>query len=90
MHKNNQGSYCCRVCGLARESEPWGADGNTPSFEICSCCGVEFGYQDCTPEYVKKYRKSWFDRKNKWFSPKEMPLDWSLETQMENIPEAFK
>ena len=90
MHKNNQDSYRCRVCGLARESKPWGDDGNTPSFEICSCCGVEFGYQDCNAEYVKKYRKVWLERKNKWFCPKEMPIDWSLEEQMKNIPTAYK
>ena len=90
MLKNNQESYCCRVCGLKHDPAPWGDDGNTPIFELCICCGVQFGYEDCMPEGVKRYRKIWFDRKNKWFIPKKMPADWSLERQMKNIPEDYR
>jgi hypothetical protein len=33
------------VCGLEQGELPWGADGATPSFAICDCCGVEFGLE---------------------------------------------
>ena len=36
----------CRVCGWKQETAPWGGDGQTASFLICPCCGVEFGYED--------------------------------------------
>lgn len=49
----------CRVCGLKYEEPPWGFDGKTPSFEICQCCGVEFGYEDATVVGVNRYRKKW-------------------------------
>ena len=90
MHKNNQEAYFCRVCGLEQLTKPWGDDEMTPSFEICDCCGVEFGYEDCKPESVLKYRKRWVEQKNKWFNPKEMPADWSLEKQMDNIPLPYR
>ncbi len=42
----------CRVCGLYIDDLPWGEDGNCPTYEICSCCGVEFGNEDYTVESV--------------------------------------
>jgi hypothetical protein len=53
MRKNKDESYYCRVCGLEQDFQPWGKDGKTPAFEICGCCGVDFGYQDCSLKYVK-------------------------------------
>jgi hypothetical protein len=40
----------CRVCGLDQQSPPWGVDGKSPTYAICDCCGVEFGYEDSTRE----------------------------------------
>lgn len=88
MH--NSELYHCRVCGLMQEPQPWGEDGITPTFELCGCCGVTFGYQDCNLEYVKKYRTKWLARENKWLNPKEKPENWSIEEQLKGLPEAFK
>lgn len=33
----------CRVCGYYIDDLPWGKDGNCPTYEICPCCGDEFG-----------------------------------------------
>ena len=33
----------CRICGYRLGFEPWGDDEKTPTYEICPCCGVEFG-----------------------------------------------
>lgn len=82
--------FNCRVCGLDQGFEPWGNDGETPSFDICGCCGVQFGYQDCNEFYVKKFRQEWLEKGANWFDPKEMPEGWSLEEQMKGIPDQFK
>lgn len=88
MHKKDPEAYHCRVCGLNRGYEPWGEDGNTPCFDICSCCGVEFGYEDCNLEATRSYRKTWLKR-NKWFKPKKMSIDWCLEEQLKYIPKGY-
>jgi len=87
--KNNL-NYYCRVCGLKQQTKPWGEDGKTPTFDICSCCGVEFGYEDAKPLSVKKYREKWLQASADWFSKKEKPKNWSLEEQLKNVPEDFK
>ena len=60
----------CRVCGLHHDDFPWGEDGNSPSFAICKCCGVEFGYEDITIESASKYRTKWLEGGAVWSSPK--------------------
>lgn len=80
----------CKVCGLKQASLPWGADNKTPSFEICACCGVEFGYEDSTLIAIKKYREEWINNGAKWFKPKETPLLWSLENQLMMIPKEYQ
>jgi hypothetical protein len=84
--------YCCRVCGLfqGEDHPPWGSDGKCPSFDICECCGVEFGYGDCFLDDVKRARKEWLDKGAFWNDPKYRPKNWSLEEQLNNIPEKFK
>jgi hypothetical protein len=79
----------CRVCGF-EDGEPWGPDGSTPSFGICPCCGVEFGYEDITLDGVKDYRADWLSAGAKWFDERERPSDWSLALQLANIPGRFK
>lgn len=56
----------CRVCGYEPEGPPWGEDGRTPTFEICPCCGVEWGYQDATPIGVDRYRSGWLQSGAQW------------------------
>ena len=47
----------CYVCGLNYENFfPWGPDGQTPSHDICGCCGVEFGYEDTLAVGIKMLR----------------------------------
>lgn len=50
----------CRVCGYTDAIFfPWGKDGKTPSFEICECCNVEFGYEDYQLSSIRRYRQKW-------------------------------
>jgi hypothetical protein len=59
-------SLSCRVCGLAQDESPWGVDGRSPNYVICDCCGVEFGYGDCTKESTRAYRTKWLASGAEW------------------------
>lgn len=73
----------CRVCGLYHAEPPWGKAGNSPTFVICDCCGVEFGYEDCTPQATINYRNAWLASGAKWqLGPR--PVDWNLEDQLKD------
>ena len=79
----------CRVCGYYIDDLPWGKDGNCPTYEICPCCGVEFGNEDCTKESTKQYREKWINGGAKWFEPEEKPKNWNKEEQFIKIPQEF-
>jgi len=80
----------CRVCGLGQEDAPWGEDGRTPTYEICSCCGVEFGYEDSQPTSVRAYRVQWLGKGGAWFAPDQRPVVWDFEAQFRNVPAEFQ
>ncbi|MDX2242976.1 MAG: hypothetical protein NW224_20035 [Leptolyngbyaceae cyanobacterium bins.302] len=85
MSRNNH-IYRCRVCGFLHEEPPWGDDGKTPTFNICECCGTEFGYEDATPKAIQSARKNWLSNGAKWYLPEFRPSDWDLSEQLKNIP----
>lgn len=80
----------CRVCGHDHGDFIWGEDGNTASFEICDCCGTEFGYEDATLEGIIKKRKEWIDSGAHWNNSKAKPQNWTLEKALESIPEKYR
>lgn len=82
--------YRCRVCGWLNREPPWGVDGRTPLYDYCPCCGVEFGYQDATPEGARKFREAWIGSSAAWSEPEERPDDWSLDEQLADIPAGFQ
>lgn len=84
MQKNN-----CRVCGFELLEPPWGMDGKTPSWDICRCCGTEFGYEDCTLKSIKKNRQEWISSGCPWFDKKQKPEFWSWENQKRGIPPEY-
>lgn len=89
MH-NNHYKNNCRVCGLGQGEEPW-EDGKYPTYAICSCCGVEFGYGDEDKKACVFFRKFWLKEKNgEWAYPKEKPENWSLDKQLKQIPPEFR
>ena len=80
----------CRVCGMRQDDPPWGFSQEDPAYLICPCCGVEFGYEDCTSAGINQYRDRWLAGGAEWFEPKCKPVDWDLETQLEGIPARFR
>lgn len=75
----------CRVCGLRQETWPWGSSGDEPSFETCDCCGIEFGFEDCSRTGVQSARDRWKIRGYDWFQPSEQPESWSAKDQLAQI-----
>ena len=80
----------CWVCGLEQNNSPWGEDNSSPTFDICSCCGVEFGYEDITLVATRQYRNEWLGKGAVWFKQQAKPNDWSLEKQLTKIPPEFR
>ena len=74
----------CKVCGCELAYSPWGENNDTPTYEICPCCGAEFGYDDYTPQSIKAYREKWIRSGAKWFDSKMKPENWNLEGQLHN------
>jgi len=76
----------CYVCGWELSEAPWGETGLDPTWAICACCGCEFGYQDCQPSAILAHRKRWLESGAQWHDLKDKPLNWSLETQLSQVP----
>lgn len=83
---NDNKLYVCRVCGAAQTDPPQGESGNDASFDICDCCGVEFGYEDSTLAGLKRYREKWLSGGAEWRNPCSKPNDSLLSEQLANIP----
>lgn len=79
----------CRVCGLVQSAAPWGDDGACGSSDICDCCGTEFGYEDNNVESARAARRRWVTSGYQWFAPKLMPMGWSVDRQLAQIPPEF-
>lgn len=86
----NEPTNFCRVCGLEQPYPQYGESGRVPTFEICSCCGVEFGYEDATIAGTVRFRNAWMARGKEWFHTDKRPKDWAWERQKERIPDVFK
>lgn len=78
-------SYC-HVCGALLDEPPWGESGLDATYNICPCCGCEFGYEDFQVSGVLRHREQWLRDGANWFSPKMRPADWDLEQQLNCLP----
>lgn len=59
-----------------------------PSYEVCLCCGFEFGNDDNpgtgTPASFEEYLREWVRSGCEWFDPAVKPENWQLESQLES------
>jgi len=91
MHTNqseSERSDICPSCGLTGVHPR--DDFGCATFEICECCGMEFGYEDSTIESTRGHRERWLAAGAQWFEPKAKPQGWNLELQLANLPERFR
>jgi len=86
---NKINKLACRVCGKIQDELPGGNDDQCPTYDICDCCGVEFGYGDCTLKAIRISRENWLTKGASWKYPEGKPTNWSFEEQMKNLPEKY-
>jgi hypothetical protein len=87
---NEFNKFACRVCGKIQDDMPWGENGQCPTYELCDCCGVEFGYGDCLLKAIQASRERWIAGGYQWKYPIEKPTNWSAEEQLKQIPKEFR
>ncbi|WP_432287288.1 hypothetical protein SLT36_10455 [Aminobacter sp. BA135] len=84
----------CRVRGFDHFPDwPWAEDGKQPSYDICLCCGVQFGYEDETANGCYASRKNWVETRQCgfWSLPTmKPPPDWSPSRQLRQVPADFR
>lgn len=60
----------------------------TPSYDVCDCCGYEFGNDDNpgtgSAVSFKAYLEAWISDGMLWFVREKQPINWSLEKQMKD------
>lgn len=74
---------------------PWPRDVKPPysvhfgpaSYDVCACCGFEFGFDDepggdVTPITIDKYLDDWIRRGCAWFTSSSRPDNWNLDEQL--------
>jgi hypothetical protein len=80
--------FICPVCGYNEFDEPPYDEYGYPSYNICSCCGFEFGFDDDSKKYTfEAYRQEWISIGYPYFGENK-PKDWNSEKakkQMENL-----
>lgn len=80
---NEAGLYTCPVCGWAGlEDPPYNRFGN-PDYDICPCCGVEYGYQDADGNHAR-LRALWIEEGMIWHHPGSAPppVGWDPIAQL--------
>lgn len=76
---HNKNERICRVCGLKYDNNEVRDEFGEATFNICNCCGVEFGYEDINI----KYQNYWINElKEEWFSKKYKPNNWDIFEQL--------
>jgi hypothetical protein len=66
----------CPVCGLDKLPKP------LEEFDICPCCGTEFGYDDLSMNHAQ-LRLRWINAGANWWSETTLPpAMWSPITQL--------
>ena len=78
--------YKCPVCGyIGLYEQPYDENG-CASYEICPCCGFEFGFDDRDQgKSFEQYREKWISDGAQWFNKKKQPDNWNLEEQLKNL-----
>lgn len=75
-------NYTCPVCGWPEMEEPAYDEFGSSSFEICRCCGTQFGYQDARRTHAE-LRAEWISGGMRWSSKAaQQPAGWDPVAQL--------
>jgi hypothetical protein len=72
----------CPICGYELSFAPY--EDGLASFEICPCCGNQFGYDDATRSH-EELRGDWIAKGMPWFSAGPKPPNWNPAKQLERF-----
>lgn len=69
----------------ASATPPYGACLGEGSYDVCACCGFEFGFDDepgpgAEPSTFETYRAQWIADGCRWFDERARPADWTPPT----------
>lgn len=80
---SNDKKNICPVCGYDGLEEPAYDKNLVPSYNVCACCGVEFGVDDfyISPTSLKQF----IDSNKQWFDESKKTKKWCFEKQLENL-----
>ncbi|RBP15900.1 hypothetical protein DFR50_107170 [Roseiarcus fermentans] len=76
----------CPVCGYDGLEEPAYDDVGAPSYEICPCCGIEFGYEDASRSH-ESLREEWIAKGMPWWADDKPPPGWDPVQQVRSLTE---
>ena len=62
----------CPVCGSVQDEPPW--VGDRASLEICSSCGLQFGYTDMAGGDLTRRERVWKRWREAWIKNGKQPL----------------
>ena len=81
------GAYICPICGYEGLNAPPKDQFGCPTYEICPCCGFEFGFDDDSEGLsYQDYRDKWLKAGAPWFSRVEpRPDNLDLVAQLKRI-----
>ena len=78
--------HLCPICGFDGLKEEPFSKKNEPSFEICPCCGFEFGFNgENNVASFNAYRKQWISEGAGWFMKELEPKNWNYKKQLDQI-----
>ena len=77
-------TYVCPVCGFDQLEEPPYSAAGAGLFEICPCCGFQFGVTDDNQGIsFHDWREGWIDRGMLWESHgSSPPPEWNPSKQL--------
>jgi hypothetical protein len=79
-------NYMCPVCGYDSLTEPpYDPVTGDPSFNICPCCGCEYGYDDATDVAKDNFLNKWIKGGAIWFNPDLKPPEWDIRSQLKRV-----
>jgi hypothetical protein len=66
---------------------PYSMHYGDPSYDVCDCCGFEYGNDDepllgVRGSSFEEYRREWIGRGCPWFDVDKRPKSWSLSEQL--------
>ena len=84
---NAMSSHICPVCGFDGLDEPPTTPECGDSYEICSCCGFQFGVSDGDRGFTYEgWRQAWISGGMRWWSTsRPAPPGWDPDAQLRRV-----